>query len=384
MRKESINRRKFIRDSALAAGALGIAGTNASAGILSSHVGRSGIASSLERPLAHPLQSNKRSSKTKLSFNQEGKFRIVQFTDIHAVYEAGETNHAYDIMNKVLDIEKPDFVIYTGDIVTDNNPTALWEQVTGLANERNIPFAVVFGNHDSERDTPRDKVYDIVVGLKGCLNKAKAETVDELFGYTNQVIPVFKSNGSDEKAFLFYLFDSNAVNNIPNASRHEDWIRSNQIEWYTAQSKQLTKENKGIPYPALAFFHIPLLEYVTAYNNPNQKPVGWRIEKESLPPVNSGLFSAFLECKDVKGVFVGHDHDNDYVTYLQGIALGYGRFSGGNNTYHTLCRGARVIELTEGEQTFETWTRLETGRFLNRITVPNSFISEDPQYRPKP
>ncbi len=382
MKKECINRRNFIRDSALAAGAFGLAGTSASAMFPSS--GETGAAFSLKKTLAPPDQHGKNSPERKLSFNQDGKFRIVQFTDIHAVYQPGETGHAYDIMNKILDIEKPDFVMYTGDIVTENNPAALWEKVTGLSAERNIPFAVVFGNHDSERDTPRDKVYGIVVGLKGCLNEPKTESVEEVFGYTNQVIPVFKSDGSDEKAFLFYLFDSNALSDLPGASHREDWIRSNQIEWYMAKSKRFTEENGGIPYPALAFFHIPLIEFGLAYNTPNQKSFGWRIERECCPPVNSGLFTAFLECKDVKGVFVGHDHDNDYVTFLQGIALGYGRFSGGLNTYHTLCRGARVIELTEGEQTFETWTRMETGRFLNRITVPASFISDDPQYKPKP
>jgi len=378
MQKKSINRRTFIKGSALTAGAMGIVGVNAPASILASNES----ASSLNE--ANVQNDKKTSLKKKLSFNPDGKLKIVQFTDIHAVRKAGETNHAYDIMNKVLDIEKPDFVIYTGDVVTDDNPAPLWEQVTSLAYERNIPFAVVFGNHDSERDTPRDKLYDIVVGLKGCLNTPKTESVDKLFGYTNQVIPVFKSDGSDEKAFLFYLFDSNALSDLPGASHREDWIRSNQVEWYVDQSKHFTEGNGGIPYPALAFFHIPLIEYGTTYNTPDQKSFGWRIESECCPPVNSGLFSAFMECKDVKGVFVGHDHDNDYVTYLQGIALGYGRFSGGLNTYHTLCRGARVIELTEGKQSFETWVRLETGRFLNRITIPNSFISNEPQYRAYP
>lgn len=367
MKKES--RRSFLRNSALATGVFGLMGTNISAISLTSEEIKKGRSQTKE---------------TKISFNKDGKFKIVQFTDIHAVHAEGETNHAYDIMNKILDIEKPDFVIYTGDIVTDNTPAALWTKVTSLPNERNIPFAVVFGNHDSERDTPRDKLYEIVVGLDGCLNEPKQESVDDLFGYTNQVIPVYNSNGSGEKAFLFYLFDSNALSDLPGASHREDWIRSNQIEWYIKNSKRLTKENNGVPYPALAFFHIPLVEFNIAYSNENQRKIGWRIERECCPPVNSGLFTAFMECKDVKGVFVGHDHDNDYVAYMQGIALGYGRFSGGLNTYHTLCRGARVFELTEGEQSFETWTRLETGRFLNRINIPNTFTSDDPQYKPKP
>ena len=369
MQEENINRRNFIKKSALAAGALGISGANSSANVLSPYLGEEG---ELE------VSKVKSSLSKKLAFNKDGKFKIVQFTDIHGVHKKGETDHSYDTMNKILDIEKPDLVMYTGDIVTDSNPKAVWEKITSLSSSRNIPFAVVYGNHDSERDTPRDKVHEIVVGLKGCLNEPKKESVEEVFGYSNQVIPIYQSNNPNQKAFILYLLDSNATHEgIPRAPRKDDWIRANQIEWYVKQSKQLTKENNGVPFPALAFFHIPLHEYTMAATAPNAKIMGWRIEGEGTPALNSGLFSAFQECKDVKGAFVGHDHDNDYVVLHQGIALGYGRFSGGDNTYHTLCRGARVFELTEGKESFDTWVRLEIGRFMFKITVPEWFTSDD-------
>lgn len=355
--KNMISRRDFIRDSIMTVGAFGLAG-NASA-----------------ETLLSPNITMASSKKEKLYFNQEGKFKIVQFTDIHAVYKPNETDQAYDIMSKVLDIEKPDLVMYTGDVVTDNNPAALWKKVTGLAHKRNIPFAVVFGNHDSQFDVPRSKLMDIVAGLDGCLNTPKPKSMADVFGETNQVIPIYHSGDSSKKGFILYLFDSNSENDMPNATNHYDWIRSSQIEWYIKKSKEFTKENSGIPYPAIAFFHIPLLEYITAYNDPQYKPIGYRLENECTPPVNSGLFSAFVECKDVKGVFVGHDHNNDYVSFHQGIALGYGQFSGGLNTYHSLCKGARVFELTENKEVFDTWLRLETGRLLCRATVPSSFTN---------
>ena len=134
MKNKSINRRDFIRDSVMTVGALGLTGMEVSAHNL--------MPSKVVIPASSPS-----SEKKKLHFNQDGKFKMVQFTDIHAVYKPGETDQAYTIMNRILDLEKPDFVIYTGDIVTDNNPTDLWKKITGLANERNIPFAVVFGNH---------------------------------------------------------------------------------------------------------------------------------------------------------------------------------------------------------------------------------------------
>lgn len=372
MNNNKLDRRNFIKKTALAAGSFGLSTSVASSKILS--------------PYLTGGQNSFDSTRKKLSFNKEGKFRIVQFTDVHAIEKKGETDHAYDIMNRILDIEKPNLVMYTGDIVTsDENPKALWEKVTGVASSRNIPFAVTLGNHDAEGKVTRDKIYKIVTGLKGCLNQPKKESIEEVYGYTNQVIPLYKSNNPNEKANILYLFDSNDYHNLPNTTPKDDWIRSNQIEWYVKQSKTLTQKNKGVPYPAIAFFHIPLHEYRIAATTPGAKIMGWRMDSgEGVGAYNSGLFSAFLECGDVKGVFVGHDHDNSYVVYHQGIALAYGHYSGGLNAYHALCRGARVIELTESEEVFDTWVRLETGRYLFRITIPHTFTSDNPKYRPYP
>jgi hypothetical protein len=368
-----LSRRNFIKKTAIMAGTLGLAPSAAPSKILS--------------PCIMVGEQNEfNATGRKLSFNREGKFKIVQFTDIHAIEKKGETDHAYDIMNRILDIEMPDLVIYTGDVVTtDQNPKAIWEKVANIPTSRGIPFAVALGNHDSDGRVPRDKIYEIVTGLKGCLNTPKKESIEEVYGYSNQVIPIYKSVNPDEKANIIYLFDSNDYHNLPDIAVKDDWIRSNQIEWYLNQSKALTKENMGKPYPALAFFHIPLHEYRFAATAPGAKIMGWRLDNgEGVGAYNSGLFSAFLECGDVKGVFVGHDHDNSYVVHHQGIALAYGHFSGGLNTYHALCRGARVIESTESEEVFDTWVRLETGRYLYRITVPHTFTSNDPKYRPYP
>jgi hypothetical protein len=63
---------------------------------------------------------------------------------------------------------------------------------------------------------------------------------------------------------------------------------------------------------------------------------------------------------DVMGTFAGHDHLNDYIGELHGIRLGYGRATG-YNTYgkEGFPRGARVIQLFEGERRFDTWIRLD-------------------------
>jgi DNA repair exonuclease SbcCD nuclease subunit len=57
-----------------------------------------------------------------------------------------------DFIGKILDVEKPDLVILTGDQLHHDIPdsqSALFKVVAPIIN-RSIPFAAVFGNHDSE------------------------------------------------------------------------------------------------------------------------------------------------------------------------------------------------------------------------------------------
>lgn len=68
------------------------------------------------------------------------------------------------------------------------------------------------------------------------------------------------------------------------------------------------------------------------------------------------------------GTFVGHDHDNDYVVAQNGIALGYGRYSGDDSTYNNLRPGARLIVVEEGKQGFESWILEDDGRVVDHMS----------------
>lgn len=50
--------------------------------------------------------------------------------------------------------------------------------------------------------------------------------------------------------------------------------------------------------------------------------------------LNTGLFAAAVEKGNMKAMFCGHDHLNDYYGRLNNIILGYGRCTGtGSTTY---------------------------------------------------
>ena len=154
------------------------------------------------------------------------------------------------------------------------------------------------------------------------------------------------------------------------------------MNWYRRQSAAYKAKNGGQPLPALAFFHIPLPEYNEAASDENAILIGTRMEKACAPVLNTGMFTAMKEAGDVMGMFVGHDHDNDYAVMWKGILLAYGRFTGGNTEYNHLPNGARVIVMKEGARTFTTWIRLKGGEIVDKTVYPDSYVKDDWRKRP--
>ena len=305
-----------------------------------------------------------------LRFKADKKFKIVQFTDTHIKAEDPKSEASFKTIIEVLDKENPDLVVFTGDVVTGKPVEKGWQMVTQPVIDRKIPFAVVFGNHDDENGLSRAAISDILVKMPGCLFVPKVENV---FGYGNYVLEV-KSSAGEEDSALLYCMDSNAYSTMKDVVDGYGWFHEDQIDWYREQSQKRTAAN-GKALPALAFFHIPLPEYTEAYKNEKNPPIGIRLEDECSPKINSGMYLAMLECGDVMGTFVGHDHVNDYIAYLRGIALAYGRFTGGKTTYSEFPNGARIIELTEGERAFKTWIRTGAGEILLPVSFPADFQS---------
>ena len=58
-----------------------------------------------------------RAQEPALHFSSNGEFKIVQFTDLHYKWGKKASNKAIECMEEVLDAEKPDFVMVTGDLV---------------------------------------------------------------------------------------------------------------------------------------------------------------------------------------------------------------------------------------------------------------------------
>ena len=60
-------------------------------------------------------------AKPSLKFNSNGDFKIVQFTDTHITDKIETSQPVFELIRIVIKAEKPDLVVFTGDIVLQDN-----------------------------------------------------------------------------------------------------------------------------------------------------------------------------------------------------------------------------------------------------------------------
>lgn len=354
--QKGLNRRDFIKIGGMTTLALTL--------------GSAGISEDLFDSTAHAESKG----DFKLTFNSDGKFKIVQFNDTQD--DERIDRRTLELMEKVLDEEQPDFVVLNGDNITGgcDTPLEMRQAINNVAQpmeQRGIKWAITYGNHD-EDSTPKSgldekDMLDIYMSYKYNLNKPG---VKGLTGTGNMNL-LIQNSKKKKAAFNLWLLDSGRY--APKTIAGQDfkgyptwdWLRFDQVNWYYETSKKLEKQY-NYKVPSLVFIHIPLWEHRfmwyasvderTDANHENAVKkhdiVGERNESESTGPINSGLFSAMLDRGDVKGVFCGHDHVNTYVGNYYGIMLGYS----GNTGFGTYgldgeernrLRGARIFNLDE-------------------------------------
>lgn len=316
----------------------------------------------------------------KLKFGEDGKFKIMQMSDIQDYIDTATkptlNQKTVNLMEAALDTEQPDLVVITGDQIGGNMDSeelqSLITQIAQPFEERQIPWLVTFGNHDEDATTALSEGWNKIKQLsfyrsfKYNINRASMSGVQgfksngvNTIGVGDMYQLIYDKEGKTP-IYNIWALDSNAYADSTTGIGGYDWIRPEQIQWYTETSKQL-EAKYGNKINSLMFFHIPTPEWGDMWDNKDEfGVVGEKNEEECPADVNSGMFTAALARGDVKGMFVGHDHVNDYTGNYYGIQLGYDanvgyQTYGLGGTDNDRLRGVRVFELDENNlETFET------------------------------
>lgn len=127
------------------------------------------------------------------------------------------------------------------------------------------------------------------------------------------------------------------------------------------KESNILKSKYGKIIPGIAFMHIPPPEYMEMSNI--NLINGTKEESVSCPMANNNIISTFDKIGNINGVFVGHDHRNDYsVKYSDKITLYYGRKTGlGSYVSLKLKLGSRIIIIDSKTKEFNTYIRNRNG-----------------------
>ncbi|KAJ5070323.1 hypothetical protein M0811_10989 [Anaeramoeba ignava] len=275
-------------------------------------------------------------AKEPLRFRSDGTFQIMQLTDLHyggyfpndiKSDLAQETYFQTEGLNT-------DFVVFSGDLlaVYAEVPMIGWERAVYFANFYQKKYSVVFGNHDyAGFYSPENTFIELDMKHEYSYSQKGPENIH---GVSNYYLEVLGSNSNETKLILYFfdtgVFDCEGV-----------------LGWSCVYPDQIECE--------------------VCYGVKGENVGCWS--------KNTGLYQTFLEQGDVYGVFVGHDHENDFIGNYNGIYLAYGRKSGFGSYQPKLpkVQGTRIIRVEENLREIQTYIRNKDGEIeTQEIHYPNS------------
>ena len=284
-------------------------------------------------------------------------YSVLQVTDVHILNDEKKDAKAFKTITAMVEASKPDMIVVTGDVTSEKENFTAFKTFCTFMEEFNIPWAFVFGNHegldiayepgevlDPEKIADKQTLSDYLESLDNCIYERGDENVD---GMGNYYYNVTDENGKVITSLI--MMDSHSYDE---ENEGYDHFHENQVEWYENTIKSIAKEVNGDEtkvVPSLAFFHVPMQEYRTGYDEAkgtDKRLWGYRFEGEGCPAVDDQMFEKMVELGSTKGCFAGHDHMNNYEVEYQGIRLAYG-LSCDHNIYVVPLRGGKLIEIKE-------------------------------------
>lgn len=301
-----------------------------------------------------------------ISFDSDGNLRIMHITDTHL--EDSNVDASVWAIGEACDRENPDIVMITGDNVQNCDDASqtkiLIDKLMNVFEEREIPVAVAFGNHDSETGAMSREELMAYYNTFSC--SISVDDGEALSGCGTYNIPVMSSDGKTVK-FNLWVFDSGDYDD----EGHYGCVQADQVDWYKAKSDELTAANGGEKVYSLVFQHIIVPEVYDALKKVNHKSLFafehmynegeyYRFDHQNInygtlneTPCcgyeNFGQFNAMVEKGDVLAMFTGHDHTNAFGVNHMGIDIMNSLSTRYNGDSFSTGYGYRIIDVKEND-----------------------------------
>ncbi|KAL6414308.1 putative inactive purple acid phosphatase 16 [Ilyonectria robusta] len=369
-----------------------------------------------------------------LKFKSDGTFQLSIFEDLHFGENAWDAwgpqqdINSVQVLNKVLDFDRPDLVVLNGDLITGENTylensTDYLDMIVGPMVERGLTWASTYGNHD----------YQVNVTGKTILERERrwpnARTTQMVFGreagVSNYYLPVYPSNCTETAKcapeLLLWFFDSRGGfyfqewNDDGSEVGQPNWVDSSVVNWFRQTNQALVTQH-GKAIPSLAFVHIPtyaslMLQTKSGIDGNRQPGInddyplapqaqGWCSDGRndgscSYGGQDTAFMQAITETTGLMALFSGHDHGDTWcykwdslvpgmTVKGNGINMCFGQHSGYGG-YGNWIRGARQVLVSESklkDLAVDTWIRLESGNTVGSVSL-NSTYNRD-QYPETP
>lgn len=319
-------------------------------------------------------KSKEKNNIIPLKGKEQKQFKVLQIADIHYAVGKGkcrdpfpEENFAQkceadlltnEFIDKVLDIEKPNFVVFSGDqimgdLCTEDSASCLLKVVDSLV-KRKINYTLIWGNHDDEGSLNREELSKFAETLPYSCYQHNTLNGEKKLGFGNTILEF--QNEEEQSLMKLFMLDSHKYSLKPKIYPGYDWIKEEQWEYL---SKMNDDDEDSIN---LAFYHIPLPEYKDqALDIVN----GQYREGVTAPKYDYGTVKEFFTKNNILLGLCGHDHVNDYCGRIidsenkeRYICYGGGGGMGGYAGYGGYERRLRIINVNFEKNIIETYKRV--------------------------
>lgn len=291
-----------------------------------------------------------RSTNT-VRMNKNGKISIMQVSDPQDLIYVRRA--MVRMLDSAYDNIRPDLVVFTGDNILGNHlldarfgsrKVAEGRQATldrmsealgyilDPLEQRGIPFAMIYGNHDDMNDISKEEQAQFYLSRTCCLPMNTDEPTD----IDTYNIPILSSDG---ERTIFNLWMLDTAWHDREKDKCFEAIKKSAVDFYNRRCASLADENGG-KVPSLLFMHIPFAEQRELCMEcgdglkgsvrlrdgrsiclDKSKASGHLGEPPCVCEDEYGMFEAIRANGDVMAVISGHDHTNCFEGTVKGVRL---------------------------------------------------------------